>query len=39
LCAHSFQKGWIRRNNGTRAVTLTPKGQQVFREEFHARLE
>ena len=39
LCARSFGKGWIRRNNGTRAVTLTPKGQEVFREEFHARLE
>jgi DNA-binding transcriptional ArsR family regulator len=35
LCAHSFGSGWIRRNNGTRAVTITPKGQQVFQEEFH----
>jgi hypothetical protein len=35
LCAHSFGKGWIRRSNGTRAVTITPKGQQVFREKFH----
>jgi DNA-binding transcriptional ArsR family regulator len=39
LCAHSFESGWIRRNSGTRAVTITPKGQQVFRDEFHARLE
>ena len=39
LCAHSFGKGWIRRNSGTRAVTITPKGQRIFREEFHARLE
>jgi DNA-binding transcriptional ArsR family regulator len=38
LCACSFGKGWIRRNNGTRAVTITPKGQRVFRDEFHARL-
>ena len=26
------------RRNGTRAVTITPKGQRVFRDEFHARL-
>ena len=38
LCAHSFESGWIHRNSGTRAVTITPKGQQVFRDEFHARL-
>jgi DNA-binding transcriptional ArsR family regulator len=39
LCAHSFERSWIRRNNGTRAVTITPKGQRIFREEFQARLE
>jgi len=39
LCAHCFGKGWIRRNNGTRAVTITPKGRLVFRDEFEARLE
>jgi hypothetical protein len=39
LCAHSFGQGWIRHDNGTRAVTLTPKGQRIFREEFRARLE
>jgi DNA-binding transcriptional ArsR family regulator len=39
LCAHSFESGWIHRNSGTRAVTITPKGQLVFRDEFHARLE
>jgi DNA-binding transcriptional ArsR family regulator len=38
LCAHSFAQGWIRRIDGTRAVTITPKGQRVFREEFGARL-
>ena len=38
LCAHSLGKGWIRRNDGTRAVTITPKGQRVFREEFNVRL-
>jgi DNA-binding transcriptional ArsR family regulator len=38
LCAHSFGKGWIRRNNDTRAVAITPKGQRVFREEFHMQI-
>jgi DNA-binding transcriptional ArsR family regulator len=38
LCAHSLAKGWIRRNDDTRAVTITPKGQQVFRDQFHLRL-
>jgi hypothetical protein len=39
LCAHSFREGWIRRNNGTRAVTITPKGRHAFRDEFNMRLE
>ncbi len=34
LCAHCFAKGWIRRSEGTRAVAITPKGQQGFREAF-----
>jgi len=38
LCAHSFEKNWIRRINGTRAVAITPKGWRVFREEFGAQL-
>jgi DNA-binding transcriptional ArsR family regulator len=38
LCSHSFTKGWIRRIDGTRAVTVTPKGQRIFREEFGAQL-
>ncbi len=38
LCAHSFTKGWIRRINDTRAVTVTPKGQRIFRDEFGAQL-
>jgi DNA-binding transcriptional ArsR family regulator len=37
ICAHSFDQGWIRRIDGTRAVMITPKGQRVFREEFGAR--
>jgi DNA-binding transcriptional ArsR family regulator len=38
MCAHSFGKDWIRRINGTRAVTITPKGQRIFREEFGVQL-
>jgi DNA-binding transcriptional ArsR family regulator len=38
LCDHSFEKGWIRRVDGTRAVMITPKGQRVFREQFGAQL-
>ena len=38
LCTHSLGKGWIRRNDGTRAVTITPRGQSAFREEFNVRL-
>ncbi len=39
LCAHSFDKNWIRRIEGTRAVAVTPRGQRVFREEFGVRLD
>jgi DNA-binding transcriptional ArsR family regulator len=38
LCAQTLAKGWIRRNDGTRAVTVTPKGRRVFHDEFHVRL-
>ena len=37
LCAHSFEEGWIRRIEGTRAVTVTPKGQRIFRETIGVR--
>lgn len=39
LCAHSFTNGWIHRIDGTRAVTVTPKGRSVFREKLGMRLE
>jgi hypothetical protein len=39
FCARSLAKGWIRRIEGTRAVTLTPKGQRLFREELGVRLD
>jgi DNA-binding transcriptional ArsR family regulator len=38
ICTHCFEKGWIRRIDGTRAVMITPKGQGVFREQFRAQL-
>ena len=37
LCARSFDENWIRRVDGTRAVTVTPKGQQIFREALGLR--
>ncbi len=39
LCAHSLVQGWIRRIDGSRAVTITPAGYRVFREQFRAQLE
>jgi DNA-binding transcriptional ArsR family regulator len=38
LCTHCFDKGWIRRVEGTRAVAITPKGQRSFRDAFGVRL-
>ncbi len=37
LCAHSFEEGWIRRIEGTRAVSVTPKGHRIFRETIGVR--
>jgi len=34
LCRLSFERGWIRRVEGSRAVSITPKGQRAFRETF-----
>lgn len=34
LCTHCLEAGWIRRVDGTRAVTITVKGQRNFREIF-----
>ena len=39
ICARSFASGWIRRIDATRAVMITHKGLQVFREQFGARIE
>ena len=37
ICAHGLTEGWARRLDGSRAVTVTPKGQRIFRETFGAR--
>lgn len=37
LCAHGLRDGWIRRVKESRAVTVTPKGRQIFREAFGLR--
>ena len=34
LCELSFQSGWIRRVDGTRAVSVTHEGRRVFRNAF-----
>lgn len=38
LCARSFEAGWIRRVNGTRAVLVTPKGRGVLLQALGVRL-
>ena len=37
LCTRGFEDGWIRRVEGTRAVTVTRKGERVFRDVFGLR--
>jgi len=32
LCRLSFDNGWVRRVEGSRALVITPKGQRAFRE-------
>ena len=34
LCKHCFSEGWIKHTTGSRAVTITAKGQRNFREVF-----
>lgn len=38
ICSHSFDQGWIRRVQGTRAVAITPKGQLALRQAFGVQL-
>jgi len=39
LCTHCLDHGWVRRVAGSRAVTLTPKGQRGLAETFGVRLD
>jgi DNA-binding transcriptional ArsR family regulator len=34
ICAHCLTQGWIRRIDGSRAVTVTRKGERGFRDAF-----
>jgi DNA-binding transcriptional ArsR family regulator len=38
ICAHAFEMGWARRINGTRAVLMTPKGENVLHRKLGLRL-
>ena len=39
LCRQSFEKGWIRRVEGTRAVSVSPAGERAFRTALGLRLD
>ncbi len=39
ICTHAFEQGWIRRVEGTRAVSVTPKGRLALRASFGVRLD
>jgi len=39
LCTLSLRKGWIRRIEGTRAVTITRKGHSIYRDAIGVRLD
>ncbi len=34
ICTHYFDKGYVRRRNGTRALEITPPGQRALRDMF-----
>ena len=38
ICQHCFDNGLVRRVAETRVLTITPKGQRVFRERFGAQI-
>lgn len=37
LCTHAFEQAWVRRIEGTRALTITTKGKTVLFETFGIR--
>lgn len=39
LCTVSLERGWIRRKDGTRAVTVTAEGQRIYRDAIGVRLD
>ncbi|MCO4316462.1 winged helix-turn-helix domain-containing protein [Phyllobacterium sp. 21LDTY02-6] len=39
LCSHCFDRGWVRRIEGTRAVSVTPNGRRQLRETFGVTLD
>ena len=39
LCTRSFEENWIRRSQGSRAVTVTVKGWRIFRDTIGVRLD
>ena len=34
LCTHCLEKGWLTRAAGSRALTISPEGAQVFRDRL-----
>jgi DNA-binding transcriptional ArsR family regulator len=39
LCARCLEMGWLRRREGTRALLITPAGEQGFRARFGVALQ
>jgi DNA-binding transcriptional ArsR family regulator len=38
ICRLSLEEGWVRRNEGTRALSITQSGRRAYREHFGATL-
>lgn len=37
ICQASLERGWVRRQDGTRALTITAKGRAIYRDTFGIR--